>query len=141
MADKKTQMEKIREAYVKAQADKGEDRVTQADMEAAKKFLKNKKPPKSSKPVYLPDAVRPFTKQIGRNTFEVNPNKYDETGNLRKKDMGDDLPMSKEGSPTVTDTETGKVTYGKPEKFEHGGMASCRGMGKAIKGGKFIGVK
>jgi predicted phage terminase large subunit-like protein len=27
---------------------------------------------------------RPFTKQIGRNTFEVNPNKYDETGNLRK---------------------------------------------------------
>ena len=60
---------------------------------------------------------------------------------IRKKDMGDDLPMSKEGSPTVTDTETGKVTYGKPEKFEHGGMASCRGMGKAIKGGKFIGVK
>jgi len=110
MADKKTQMEKIREAYVKAQADKGEDRVTQADIEAAKKFLKNKKPPKSSKPVYLPDE-------------------------------GDDLPMSKEGSPTVTDTETGKVTYGKPEKFEHGGMASCRGMGKAIKGGKFIGVK
>jgi hypothetical protein len=55
--------------------------------------------------------------------------------------MGEDLPMSKEGSPTVTDTETGKVTYGKPEKFEHGGMASCRGMGKAIKGGKFIGVK
>ena len=120
MADKKTQMDKVREAYVKAQANKDEDRLTQAD-------IKN--------------ALRPFTKQIGRNTFEVNPNKYDETGNLRKKDMGDDLPMSKEGSPTVTDTEIGKVTYGKPEKFEHGGMASCRGMGKAIKGGKFIGVK
>jgi hypothetical protein len=26
-------------------------------------------------------------------------------------------------------------------KFEHGGMASCRGMGKAVKGGKFTGVK
>jgi len=116
MADKKTQMEKIREvreAYVKAQADKGEDRVTQADMEAAKKFLEGRRPPKKSKPVFLPDVL----------------------------DEGDDLPMSKESSPTVTDTETGKVTYGKPEKFEHGGMASCRGMGKAIKGGKFIGVK
>ena len=114
MADKKTQMEKIREAYVKAQADKGEDRVTQADMEAAKKFLEGRRPPKSRKPVvFLPDVP----------------------------DEGDDLPMSKESSPTVTDTETGKVTYGKPEKFEHGGMASCRGMGKAIKGGKFIGVK
>jgi hypothetical protein len=101
---------------------------------------------------FVEKALRPYTKQIGRNTFEVNPRKYDETGNLRKKpegdtgtpmpkDEGDDLPMSKEGSPTVTDTETGKVTYGKPEKFEHGGMASCRGMGKAIKGGKFIGVK
>ena len=86
-------------------------------------------------------ALRPYTKQIGRNTFEVNPRKYDKEGKLKSKDMGDDLPMSKEGSPTVTDTETGKVTYGKPEKFEHGGMASCRGMGKAIKGGKFIGVK
>ena len=37
-----------------------------------------------------------------------------------------DLPMSKEGSPTV-------------EKLANGGM--CKGMGKAIKGGKFIGVK
>jgi hypothetical protein len=90
---------------------------------------------------FVEKALRPYTKQIGRNTFEVNPRKYDKEGKLRSKDMGDDLPMSKEGSPTVTDTETGKVTYGKPEKFEHGGMASCRGMGKAIKGGKFIGVK
>jgi hypothetical protein len=49
--------------------------------------------------------------------------------------------MFREGSPTVTDTETGETTYGRPRKFEHGGMASCRGMGKAIKGGKFIGVK
>ena len=123
MADKKTQMEKIREAYVKAQADKGEDRVTPADLERVQNFMKNKDkikfpPKKIKKPEYLGD-----------------------TGIPMPKDEGDDLPMSKEGSPTVTDTETGKVTYGKPEKFEHGGMASCRGMGKAIKGGKFIGVK
>ena len=110
MADKKTQMEKIREvreAYVKAQADKGEDRVTQADMEAAKKFLEGRRPPKKSKPVFLPDVL----------------------------DEGDDLPMSKESSPTVTDTETGETTYGKPQNF------SCGGMGKAVRGGKFIGVK
>jgi len=44
-------------------------------------------------------------------------------------------------SPTVTDTETGETTFGRPRKFEHGGMASCRGMGKAVKGGKFTGVK
>ena len=80
-------------------------------------------------------ALRPFTKQIGRNTFEVNPRKYDKEGKLRSKDMGDDLPMSKEGSPTVTDTETGETTFGKPQNF------SCGGMGKAVRGGKFIGVK
>jgi hypothetical protein len=40
MADKKTQMDKTnREAYVKAQANKDEDRLTQADLE--KKNAKN----------------------------------------------------------------------------------------------------
>lgn len=87
-----------------------------------------------------PSAIRPFTKQIGKNTFEVNPNKYDETGNLRKKDMGDDLPMSQEGSPTVTDTETGETTYGRPKDFNKGGMMECRGGGIAISGKKFQGV-
>ena len=123
MADKKTKMDKVREAYVKAQANKGEDRVTPSDIERMQNFMKNKDkikfpPKKIKKPEYLGD-----------------------TGIPMPKDEGEDLPMSKEGSPTVTDTETGKVTYGKPEKFEHGGMASSRGMGKAIKGGKFIGVK
>jgi hypothetical protein len=32
------------------------------------------------------------------------------------KDQGFDLPMSKEGSPTVTDTETGETTYGSKKK-------------------------
>jgi hypothetical protein len=30
-----------------------------------------------------PSALRPYTRQKGRNTFEVNPKKYDEKGNLR----------------------------------------------------------
>ena len=80
---------------------------TQAEMEAAKKFLEGRRPPKKSKPIFLPDVL----------------------------DEGDDLPMSKESSPTVTDTETGKTTFGKPQNF------SCGGMGKAVRGGKFIGVK
>jgi hypothetical protein len=40
MADKKTQMDKVREAYVKAQANKDEDRLTQADLEKLKEFAK-----------------------------------------------------------------------------------------------------
>jgi hypothetical protein len=36
------------------------------------------------------------------------------------KEATKDLPMSKEGSPTVTDTETGEVTYGRPRKFNSG---------------------
>ena len=52
-----------------------------------------------------------------------------------ERDEGDDLPMSKESSPIVTDTETGQTTFGKPQNF------SCGGMGKAVRGGKFIGVK
>jgi hypothetical protein len=40
---------------------------------------------------------------------------------LRKLDENTkDLPMSTEGSPTVTDTETGEVTYGRPRKFNSG---------------------
>jgi hypothetical protein len=35
--------------------------------------------------------------------------------------------MSKEGSPTVTDTETGQTTFGRPQNF------SCGGMGKAVR--------
>jgi len=104
MPDTKKQMQDIREAYVIAESQKEGNRLTKADIEAAKKFLEGKRPKKSSKPVYL-------------------------------KDEGDDLPMSKESSPTVTDTETGETTYGKPQNF------SCGGMGKAVRGGKFIGVK
>ena len=37
------------------------------------------------------------------------------------KEATKDFPMSKEGSPTVTDTETGEVTYGRPKKYSLGG--------------------
>jgi len=99
---------------------------------------------------FVEKALRPYTKRIGRNTFEVNPKKYDEKGNLRKtdpkfqmkdiKDEAIDLPMSREGSPTVTDTETGETTYGRPKDFNKGGMMECRGGGIAISGKKFQGV-
>jgi len=58
----------------------------------------------------------------------------------KSKDMGDDIPMSREGSPTVTDTETGETTYGRPKDFKNGGMMECRGGGIAISGKKFQGV-
>jgi hypothetical protein len=35
------------------------------------------------------------------------------------KDQGFDFPMSKEGSPTVTDTETGETTYGAQEEDQN----------------------
>ena len=108
-------------------------------------------------------ALRPYTKQIGRNTFEVNPRKYDEEGKLRSKDMGDDLPMSREGSPVITDMTTGEQMYSIPSSeetykavepaleketkeyiqsrgFVHGGSV-CKGGGKAIRGLGFKGVK
>jgi len=64
---------------------------------------------------------------------------YNEPKVKSKKDMGDDLPMSREGSPIVTDTETGETTYGAP-KMNKGGMMECRGGGIAISGKKFQGV-
>ena len=64
--------------------------------------------------------------------------------NFIMKDQGFDFPMSKEGSPTVTDTETGETTYGSPRRRpkhkKKGGMIECRGGGIAITGKKFQGV-
>ena len=92
-----------------------EDRLTRADLEKLKEFAK-------------------------KNRGKIFQKKKKEKPEYLE-DEGEDLSMSKEGSPTVTDTETGETTFGRPRKFEHGGMASCRGMGKAVKGGKFTGVK
>ena len=68
--------------------------------------------------------------RVGKATYNKKPKKY----------MRDDLPMSREGSPTVTDTETGETTYGRPKDFNKGGMMECRGGGIAITGKKFQGV-
>ena len=38
--------------------------------------------------------------------------------------------MSKEGSPTVTDTETGETTFGRPRKFSSGELADLIGPSK-----------
>ena len=102
--------------------------------------------------IVLPEALEAAAERYRKikNKSEIDPNSeivlpeklIKAAERYRKiKNKSSDFPMSKEGSPTVTDTETGETTFGRPRKFEHGGMASCRGMGKAVKGGKFTGVK
>jgi hypothetical protein len=86
-----------------------EDRLTRADLEKLKKTAKK-------------DRGKIYQKEKKEKPEYL-------------EDEGEDLPMSKEGSPTVTDTETGETTFGRPQNF------SCGGMGKAVRGGKFIGVK
>jgi hypothetical protein len=46
------------------------------------------------------------------------------------KNKSSDFPMSKEGSPTVTDTETGETTFGRPRKFSSGELADLIGPSK-----------
>ena len=112
----------------------------------------------------MADTRRPYTKQIGRNTFEVNPKKYDKEGKVKKltDEEASEMAMSREGSPVITDMTTGQQmdsipsmseTYQAVEPaleketkeyiqsrgFSSGGM--CRGGGKAIRGMKFGGVK
>ena len=107
-----------------------EDRLTRADLEKLKEFAKKNRgkifqKKTDRKPVYL---KKNKDKLFGiEKTKEKQPDYPD-------VEMSD-FPMSKEGSPTVTDTETGQTTFGRPQNF------SCGGMGKAVRGGKFIGVK
>jgi hypothetical protein len=81
-------------------------------------------------------------KNIDPNFIMKKPKNIDP--NFIMKDQGFDFPMSKEGSPTVTDTETGETTYGSPRRRpkhkKKGGMIECRGGGIAITGKKFQGV-
>ena len=113
----------------------------------------------------MPDNKKPFTKQIGRNTFEVNPRKYDEEGKVKKltDEEASEMAMSREGSPVITDMTTGEQMYSIPSSeetykavepaleketkeyiqsrgFVHGGSV-CKGGGKAIRGLGFKGVK
>jgi len=76
--------------------------------------------------------------RVGKATYNKKPKNIDP--NFIMKDKGFDFPMSREGSPTVTDTETGERTYGRPKDFNKGGMMECRGGGIAISGKKFQGV-
>lgn len=96
-----------------------DNELTREDLERLKEFAKKNRgkifKKTDQKPVYL--------KKNKDKLFGI------------ERDEGDDLPMSKESSPTVTDTETGETTYGKPQNF------SCGGMGKAVRGGKYIGCK
>ena len=76
-----------------------------------------------------------------KRALSSGPSLKGPTGPIKpKKYMGDDLHMSREGSPAVTDTETGETTYGRPKDFNIGVMMECRGGGIAISGKKFQGV-
>lgn len=85
--------------------------------------------------------------RVGMRAYSIKPKNVDpkfeikgSPENIDPKFEIKDLPMSREGSPTVTDTETGEVTYGRPKDFNKGGMMECRGGGIAITGKKFQGV-
>jgi hypothetical protein len=87
--------------------------------------------------------MRMERKNIDPN-FKMRMERKNIDPNFEMKDQGFDFPMSKEGSPTVTDTETGETTYGSPRRRprhkKKGGMIECRGGGIAITGKKFQGV-
>ena len=92
--------------------------------------------PRKKIPNYKREPGKLPTFEIDPNSEKVLPEALEAAERYRKiKNKSSDFPMSKEGSPTVTDTETGQTTFGRPQNF------SCGGMGKAVRGGKFIGVK
>jgi hypothetical protein len=78
--------------------------------------------------------------RVGMGAYAIKPKNVDPKFQKDTNDEAIDLPMSREGSPIVTDTETGETTYGRPKDFNKGGMMECRGGGIAITGKKFQGV-
>ena len=78
--------------------------------------------------------------RVGMRAYNIKPKNVDPKFQKDTNDEAIDLPMSREGSPIVTDMETGEKTYGRPRDFNKGGMMECRGGGIAIRGKKFEGV-
>ena len=101
-----------------------ENRLTKEDLERLKETAKKNRgkifKKTDQKPVYL--------KKNKDSLFNI------ERTDEEQPDY-ESIEMPREGSPIVTDTETGEKTFGRPRNF------SCGGMGKAVRGGKFIGVK
>lgn len=92
------------------------ERIFQEDTKIGTKMEKSKTMPKSK-----------------RKMFDEY---YEKNGTTHPKDPRSkkDHPMNREGSPLVTETKD--IVEAKDGKY-----MSCRGMGKAIQGGKFRGVK
>ena len=95
--------------------------------------------PRKKIPNYKREPGKLPTFEIDPNSEKVLPEALEAAERYRKIK---NLP----GKPPGENDEKFKNLPGKPpkempKKFEHGGMASCRGMGKAVKGGKFTGVK
>jgi len=119
-----------------------EDRLTRADLEKLKEAVKKnerKHISHNNEAKYYPNSKREPEKPIfdfrkKRPSPKIEPGKaLKETPEQIKKYL--EKTMGSDRSPTVTDTETGQTTFGRPQNF------SCGGMGKAVRGGKFIGVK
>ena len=80
-------------------------------------------------------------------SFDFDVDKTEYKGTDYKEPESYKASVSKQGdklSYGVSGTKKGKsrsFEAGFTLKYKHGGMTSCRGMGKAIRGGKFTGVK
>ena len=119
-----------------------EDRLTRADLEKLKEAVKKnerKHISHNNEAKYYPNSKREPEKPIfdfrkKRPSPKIEPGKPPkEMPEQIKKYL--EQKFQNDRSPTVTDTETGETTFGRPQNF------SCGGMGKAVRGGKFIGVK
>ena len=80
-------------------------------------------------------------------SFDFDVDKTENKGTAYKEPESYKASVSKQGekfSYGASGMKKGKsksVEAGFTFKYKDGGMASCRGMGKAVKGGKFTGVK
>jgi hypothetical protein len=80
-------------------------------------------------------------------SFDIDVDKTEYKGTDYKEPESYSASVSKQGdklSYGVSGKKKGKaksIEAGFTFKYKHGGMSNCRGMGKAIKGGKFTGVK
>jgi hypothetical protein len=94
-------------------------------------------PNRKRKPKYV-------SSDIDRRMTESEKKNYIKRMNPRKKDIASKGKISKPSRSMMVDTTTsayGDAGRGRPvPEFSHGGEAKVRGMGCAIKGGKFEGV-
>ena len=114
-----------------------EDRLTRADLEKLKEAVKKnerKHISHNNEAKYYPNSKREPEKPIfdfrkKRPSPKIEPGKaLKETPEQIKKYL--EKTMGSDRSPTVTDTETGETTFGRPRKFSSGELADLIGPSK-----------